>query len=113
MSTRDKDVPEVVVQVVPLTGGRQIAWGSNKVEDLTSRLEDLKAAIASGGRAVADSLPAVPTASGWQVKEVSGTFGITLTAEAGVILSKVGAEAAFEVSITFERSSQPKGDGSQ
>jgi hypothetical protein len=31
------------------------------------------------------------------------TFGITLAAEAGVILSKASAEASFEVTLTVER----------
>jgi hypothetical protein len=93
----------VSVQVVPITGGRQIAWGSSAVDKLERRLDDLKDAIAAGGKAIAESLPSLSTTPGWQVKEVSGSFGVTLTAEAGVILSKASAEATLEVSVTFER----------
>ena len=38
-----------------------------------------------------------------EIKEVAASFGITLTAEAGVILSKASAEATFEVTVTFAR----------
>ena len=34
---------------------------------------------------------------------MSASFGITLTAEAGVIVSKASAGATFEVSVTFTR----------
>ena len=103
MSAQGEFSPVISVQVVPVTGGRQIAWGSSAVDSLSRRLDDLKDAIAAGGSAVAESLPALPEASGWRVKEVTGTFGLTLTAEAGVILSKASAEATMEVSVTFER----------
>jgi Trypsin-co-occurring domain 1 len=93
----------VLVQVVPVENGREISWGSNKVQNLADRLEDIKNAIASGAAAVADSLEALPRKSGWQVKEVSGAFGLSLAAEAGVILTRVSAETTFEVTVTFER----------
>ena len=35
--------------------------------------------------------------------EVSAKFGITLTAEAGVIVSKASAGATFEISVKFTR----------
>lgn len=103
MSEQEKFSPVISIQVVPVSGGRQIAWGSSAVESLSRRLDDLKEAIAAGGSAVAESLPTLSEAPGWRVKEVSGTFGLTLTAEAGVILSKASAEATMEVSVTFER----------
>ena len=45
---------------------------------------------------MASSLTGLPVAETWQVKEVSASFGITLAAEAGVLLSKASAEATFE-----------------
>lgn len=98
---------QVLVQVVPVEDGREISWGSNKVQNLADRIEDIKAAIASGAAAVADSLPTMPHASGWQVKEVSGSFGLSLAAEAGVVLTKASAETTFEVTVTFERTERP------
>jgi hypothetical protein len=93
----------VLVQVVPVENGREISWGSNKVQSLEQRLADIKAAIASGAAAVADSLGTLPRPEGWQVSEVSGSFGLSLAAEAGVILTKASAETTFEVTVTFER----------
>jgi hypothetical protein len=93
----------VLVQVVPVENGREISWGSNKVQNLTDRLPDIKAAIASGAAAIADSLGSLPHPQGWRVHEVSGSFGLSLAAEAGVILTKASAETTFEVTVTFER----------
>lgn len=102
---QDRQAGKVLVQVVELDEARQIGWGSNLAESLNSRLEDVRAAIVDGAGAVAQGLPGLPTAQGWQVKEVTGTFGLSLTAEAGVVLSKASTEATFEVSVTFERAS--------
>jgi hypothetical protein len=94
---------QVLVQVVPVTNGRQIMWGSNRVQTLADRLGDVKAAIASGARTVADSLATMPGAPGWELREVCGSFGLSLAAEGGVILTKASAETTFEVTVTFER----------
>jgi hypothetical protein len=52
---------------------------------------------------VAKSLQSLAAPEGWRLGEVSASFGITLTAEAGVIVSKASAGATFEVSVTFTR----------
>ena len=98
---------EVWVQVVPVDGGREISWGSNRVQSLADRLEDVKAAIAAGARAVAESLTGLPTAAGWELDEVTGSFGLSLTAEAGVILTKASVETTFEVAVTYKRATPP------
>jgi hypothetical protein len=93
-----------------MAGGRQIAWGSVTVERLGDRLSDLKDAIVSGGCAIVESLPAIHGSPDWAIKEVSGSFSVTLTAEAGVVLSRASAEAAIEISVTFEpRANQATG----
>lgn len=99
----------ILVQVVPATQpGREIGWRSPAVADqLDRRLDDIKAAVATGTRAVGDSLPTLPEAAGWEVKEVSASFGITLTAEAGALITKASAGATFEVSVTFQRHPTP------
>ena len=98
------DVADVVfVPVVEITTGREIGWNTNVSELLRSRLSDIKAAIPAGAESVASSLTSLPTAETWQVKEVSASFGITLAAEAGVLLSKASTEATFDVTITFQR----------
>jgi hypothetical protein len=94
---------KVLVQVVPVEGGREIGWGSSQVEAFRDRLSDVREAVISGAQAVADSLPGLPSADGWQLGEVSGSFGICLTAEGGVILTKASAAVTFEVTVTFQR----------
>ena len=95
---------KVLVQVVPLDEARQqISWGESTAERLHNRLEDIRSAIAEGAKAVADSLEGLPGAKGWRLEEVSASFGVTLTAEAGVILSKASAGATFEVTVLYRR----------
>lgn len=96
----------VLVQVVPVGAGRAIGWGSTKAATLQDRLADVREAVISGSQAVADSLPDVPSAEGWRLGEVSASFGICLTAEAGVILTKASAAATFEITVTFQRRGQ-------
>ena len=94
---------QVLVQVVPVEPGREIGWGSSTVEAFRDRLADVRKAVVSGAQAVADSLPGLSAAEGWRLGEVSGSFGICLTAEAGVILTKASAASTFEVTVTFQR----------
>ena len=96
---------QVFVQVVAdVDTGRQISWATNVAENLEGRIEDVRRAVSSGTAAVAESLPSLAAAEGWRLTEVSARFGISLTAEAGVIISKAEAGATFEVSVTFARS---------
>jgi hypothetical protein len=97
------ETPAVLVQVVPgAAAGREIGWGTNVAERLESRLDDIRRAIASGATAVAESLGSLPGASGWQLDNVSASFGVTLTAEAGALLSKASAGATFDVTVTYK-----------
>jgi len=93
---------EVLVQVVPVEAGREIGWRSSQVEAFRDRLADVREAIAAGARAVADSLPGLPSAEGWRLGEVSSSFWICLTAEGGVVLTKASAAVTFEVTVTFQ-----------
>ncbi|HEY1351413.1 MAG TPA: CU044_2847 family protein [Ktedonobacteraceae bacterium] len=93
---------QVLVQVVPVNEGQEIGWGSSTSELLQQRLEDIRKAVSEGAKAVADCLEGLPGARGWQLGEVSATFGVTLTAEAGVILSRASAGATFEVTVIFK-----------
>jgi hypothetical protein len=99
----DTQAPEVLIQVVPgAAAGREIGWGTNVAERLESRLEDIRRAIASGATAVAESLGGLPGAQGWRLDNVSASFGVTLTAEAGALLSKASAGATFDVTVTYK-----------
>jgi len=94
---------KVLVQVVPVDEGREIGWGESTAEQLRNRLEDIRLAVKEGAKAVADSLEGLPGAKGWRLGEVSAKFGVTLTAQAGVILSSTSAGATFEVTVLFKR----------
>ena len=77
-------------------------WSST-VEAFRNRLSDVREAVVSGTRAVADSLPGLPSADGWRLSEVPGSFGISLAAEGGVILTKAPAAVRSKVTVTFQR----------
>jgi hypothetical protein len=95
---------QILVQVVPeVAVGREISWGSSAAERLEERLDDVRRAIEAGASAVSKSLGALPAATNWRLEEVSATFGVTLTAEAGVLLSKASAGATFEIAVKYER----------
>lgn len=93
----------VLVPVVDVHSEGEIGWGSGVAQQLQDRLDDVRQAIVSGSEAVAGGLSALPSAAGWSVSRLSASFGITLAAEAGVILSKASAEATFEVVVEFTR----------
>jgi Trypsin-co-occurring domain 1 len=98
--------PERVwVQVVDvdLSSDREITFGRNLAEALGNRQDDIRGAIEAGSKTVAKSLKSLTSPQGWSLAEVSASFGITLTAEAGVIVSRASAGATFEVSVKFAR----------
>jgi hypothetical protein len=99
----DEQEAPVLVQVEVVEAGREIAWGANLADQLGNRLDDIRRAIQAGAGAVATSIGDLPRADGWRLGEVSASFGVTLTAEAGVILSKASAGATFEVTVTYQR----------
>jgi hypothetical protein len=103
--------PEVLVQVVPdAAAGREIGWGTNVAERLDARLDDIRRAIASGASAVAESLGSLPSARDWRLDNVTASFGVTLTAEAGALLSKASAGATFDVTVTYKRDDGDRAD---
>ena len=88
---------------VDVAADRQITFGRNLAEGLGERLDDIQGGIEASSDSVAKSLKSLASPEGWRLGEVSASFGITLTAEAGVIVSKASAGATFEVSVTFTR----------
>ena len=91
------------VQVLDTKPSGQIGWNSTVTEELRVRAADLRDAIQAGAQTVADALPVGITVEGWSMSEVSAKFGITLTAEAGVIITKASTAATVEVEVKFER----------
>jgi hypothetical protein len=92
---------DIFVQVVELSGGRQIGWGAATVEALDRRAHDLHRAVEAGASLVREALGGIGAVDGWPEREVSATFAVTLTAESGVVLARASAEASFEVTVTY------------
>lgn len=101
----EKPSENVRVEVVELDndGSRQIAPTERLTAQLSSRRDDIQAAVALAVDIVQNSASTAESKGGWRVSEVEASFGLTLTAEAGVIVSRASAEAAFEVTITVSR----------
>jgi hypothetical protein len=99
------DPGQVWVQVidVDMAAGREISFGRNLAEGLAEREDDIQGAIKAGSGAIAKSLKSLDSPEGWRLAEVSASFGITLTAEAGVVVSKASAGMTFEVNVKFSR----------
>ncbi|WP_158851330.1 CU044_2847 family protein [Saccharothrix deserti] len=87
------------------SGSRQIASRRRTSSPLVERRQEIEQGIRAAVEVVRSSLSASDgeDSKGWRVSSVEATFGITLAAEAGVVLSKASAEATFEVTLTVER----------
>lgn len=107
MSQDDAGEVQVFVEMLPsLTSDRKIRRHDGMLAvSLESRTEDIKRALEVGARAVSGGLDGMSTPSGWEVNEVSAAFGISLTAEAGVVISKATTGATLEVTVKFARRS--------
>ncbi|MFW6691870.1 CU044_2847 family protein [Streptomyces sp. MAR4 CNX-425] len=84
-------------------GGRQIGRRGGTTAPLAERGAEIEAAIVEASAIAQRSLAEVPARDGWRVSTMEVSFGVTLAAEAGVVLSKASAEASFEVTLTLER----------
>jgi len=97
--------PNVRVETVELdsSGTRQIRPRGHTTALLRDRADDIEAAVQEAATIVQGSVSKVQDKGGWRTKSVEVKFGLVLTAEAGVILSRASAEASFEVTLTIER----------
>ena len=95
----------VRVETVELdaSGSRQIRPHCHTTALLRDRADDIQAAVQEASAIVQESVSKVQDKDGWQMKSVEVKFGLVLTAEAGVVLSRASAEASFEVTLTIER----------
>lgn len=100
-----RGMADIRVETVQLdaAGNRQIASRTRTTSALGERATEIEEAIVQASVIAQQSLDQVPQRDGWQVRSLDVTFGLTLAAEAGVILSKASAEASFEVTLTVER----------
>src|SRR5690349_8934254 len=92
---------------VDSSGTRQIKQRTRTTALLRERAGDIDSAIQEASsivqRSVAKAEGSGEGKGDWQMKSVEVKFGLVLTAEAGVILSRASAEASFEVTLTIER----------
>jgi hypothetical protein len=95
----------VRVETVELdsSGTRQIKQRNRTTELLRDRADDIESAVQEASTIVQGSVAKVQDKDGWRMKSVEVKFGLVLTAEAGVVLSRASAEASFEVTLTIER----------
>lgn len=84
-------------------GGRQISNSERTASALQDRRAEIEAGIATAADIVRASMVSAQEKDGWRVSSVEATFGITVCAEAGVIITKASAEASLEVTMTIER----------
>ncbi|MFE0363694.1 CU044_2847 family protein [Streptomyces griseoaurantiacus] len=99
---------EVRVETIALdaSGSRQISTRTRSTSALAGRAAEVEEAIVQASAIAQQALDQVPERHGWRVATMDISFGLTLAAEAGVILSKASAEASFEVTLTVERVSE-------
>lgn len=90
-----------VVQGQP-SSGRPIGPRHRVSELLLERKPDIEAAVVKMSEILAASASAAKDAGKWEVSSLEFTFGITLSAEAGVVISRFGTEASFEVKMSIE-----------
>jgi hypothetical protein len=95
----------VRVETVELdaAGTRQISSRHRTTAMLRDRRGDIEAAVREACEIVQESAAKIDERHGWRVGSLEAKFGLTLAAEAGVIVSRASAEAAFEVTVTIER----------
>ena len=100
-----KDVANVRVETVELdaAGTRQISSRHRTTAALQERRGDIEAAVGEACQIVQESVAQADAQHGWRIGTLEAKFGLTLAAEAGVIISRASAEASFEVTITIER----------
>ena len=97
------DRVRVETVAIDASGNRQISARNRTTQLLRERREDVEAAVHEATVILKDSVAKVEDSGGWRMKSLEAKFGITLTAEAGVLVSRASAEASFEVTVTIER----------
>jgi hypothetical protein len=102
LSGSDSLVRVEVVELEP-GGSRQISSAGRATELLLRRADDIKSAVAEISAIVQAGAGNIDEVEGWRVSKLEATFGLTLTAESGVIVAKGSAQAVFEVTLTIDR----------
>jgi hypothetical protein len=99
----ERESHPVFVETVSIDEGRQIGWSDGLADRLRERLDDIRAAVRDGSEAIAGGLDQLSGSANWEIDEVTATFGVSLAAEAGAIISKASGEATIEVALKYRR----------
>jgi len=95
---------EVLVEVTDIKSDiRQIGPREKHFINIQERQQQIQEAIAAGINISGEALSKASNSHGWRVSEFAIRFAISLTAEASVIVARVGGEASFEVNVTLTR----------
>lgn len=97
---------EIYVEVVPDPGYAGDLSPSQLVDKFSGRVGELGRALVSVATQLRDTFEsqlAEPTDGRWGLGEVSLQMSINLEAEAGVIISRAKAGAAFQATLTWSR----------
>ncbi|WP_217255166.1 CU044_2847 family protein [Streptomyces sp. AC602_WCS936] len=106
----EDDVWDVSIVLQNPDDGSQISTADQLTDRLRDRMTDVRQGIRAGTAAALASIRDLPSASGWSAQEVEVDFSLTLKAEAGVVISKIGAEAALGITVRFARSAPDPGE---
>jgi hypothetical protein len=103
---------EIRVEVVPPPGEVGDLGPGDLVDKFSGRAAELGRALASVAAELRQSFEsriAEPPGGQWALAEVSVQMSINLEAEAGVIISRAKAGAAFQATLTWSRRQDPSG----
>jgi hypothetical protein len=101
----DVTLVNVRVETVQLNGdsNRQIGPRSRALELLQDRKRDLQDSIFEVVGILSETAPDMQKAErGVRIGSIEATFGLTLTADAGVLVSRIGTEASFEIKVSID-----------
>lgn len=94
----------VLVEVSALpASSRQIGPVDRAWESLDQAQGRIDSAISTGIAVALRGAESGPADGEWQISELEISFGVKVTAEAGVIVSSVGGEASIEVKVHIAR----------
>ena len=113
-STLQHDIPprvesrpinEISVRVVSKGGTVNDFSGRNLGENLLDRAEELGASIVAVAQRLGDQISDGVSTTGrpWNLSGATVRFSVDLEAELGVIVSRAGGSAGFEITLTWTR----------
>lgn len=94
----------VYVEVLETADDRQIAPKTKVTVLIDDRRADIEASIRKATEIAIVAAQSQSEDRGWGISELEFTFGVKLGADAGVIVSRLSAEASLEVTVRVAKS---------